>query len=70
VCLECQRLWEEYAKATKEQLQLMESLPLAKEDDYEKLIELERQVDEAAAGRQIAWQRIKDHEAKEHPKSP
>lgn len=64
-CPECSRLWDEFTKATKDQLLLMERMSGLRKD-FEQVQELELQIETAATVRERAWRKIEEHEASAH----
>ncbi len=68
-CPDCTRLWDEYTQATKQQLALLEQMSsLGK--DFQKVRDLERRIEAAAAERERAWQEIHEHESHIHGGKP
>jgi hypothetical protein len=64
VCTECDRLWKEYAEATKAYMKIISNQQIASlQHDLEVMAKLEPILREARERRESARRTLKDHEA-------
>jgi len=65
-CPECDRLWDEYVKATEEHVKLIEQKLAANELQPEPVKALESKIEAAAVLRLQVRQQVKQHESQSH----
>jgi hypothetical protein len=64
-CAECSRLWKDHARATEEQLHLLEQVSTSP-GDFEAAGRLETSMDAAADARAKSWRTIQEHYQQVH----